>query len=187
MTVGYITLGVVLFVGFVVAGLYNSLIAKRNMVENAFATIDVMLKKRFDLIPNIVESVKQYMTHERETLTTIAEMRSKAMSGPTTTNDKVAMDNQMTKLLGGIMVAVEAYPQLKADQSFLQLQRTLNEVEEQLSASRRAYNAAATDFNISIEVFPTNIIAAQLSFSRKQLFEAASAERAPVSVKNLFQ
>ena len=171
MSLTYVMLGIVVFFVVIVVGMYNALIAKRNMVENAFSTIDVMLKKRFDLIPNLVESVKQYMTHERGTLTQITEMRAKATSGNVSSNEKVALDNQMSKMLGGIMVAVENYPQLKANENFIQLQRSLNEVEEQLSASRRAYNAAATDFNIAIEVFPTNLIAAQLSFSRKQLFE----------------
>ena len=131
--------------------MYNSLVDKKNQVENAFGGMDVQLKKRYDLIPNLISSVKTYMRHESDTLTEITELRTKALSGGLSNDDKVDLDNKITSKLGGIMVAVENYPDLKASDNFIQLQRSLNEVEEQISASRRSYNASVTDLNNGIE------------------------------------
>ena len=166
--------------------LYNSLVGKKNQVQNVFASIDTLLKKRYDLIPNLIATVKTYMQHERGTLTEITEMRAKAVSGSLSDDQKVDLDNKMTKALGGIMVAVENYPDLKANQNFLQLQGTLNEVEEQISAARRAYNASVTDYNNAVEMFPTNIVASMMNYQRKQVFEIVEKERKNVSVKDLF-
>lgn len=171
----------------VFVGLYNSLIGKKNQVLNAFSSIDTMLKKRFDLIPNLVESVKNYMQHEKGTLTEITQLRSRAMSGPLSDEDKISISNQLGKAIGGIMVAVENYPQLKANENFLQLQASLNEVEEQLSASRRAYNAAVTDYNNAVEMFPTNFLASLMNFKAKPFFETAENERKNVQVGELFK
>ena len=126
------------------------------------------------------------MQHERGTLTEITEMRAKAISGALSDDQKVDLDNKITKALGGIMVAVENYPDLKANRNFLQLQQTLNEVEEQISAARRAYNATVTDYNNSVEMFPTSIMASMMSYKRKQVFEISEKERQNVNVKNLF-
>ncbi len=166
--------------------LYNSLVGKKNQVQNVFASIDALLKKRYDLIPNLVSTVKTYMQHEKSTLTEITEMRAKAVSGNLSDDQKVELDNKITKTLGGIMVAVENYPDLKANQNFLQLQKTLNEVEEQISAARRAYNATVTDYNNSVEMFPTNIMASMMNYKRKQVFEIPEKERKNVNVKDLF-
>ena len=166
--------------------MYNTLVGKKNQVENAFATIDALLKKRYDLIPNLVSTVKQYMEHEAGTLTQITELRARAISGTLSSDESVALNNQLGKMLGGIMVAVENYPDLKANQNFLQLQGSLNEVEEQLSAARRAFNASVTDYNNAVEMFPTNIMAGMMSYRRKQLFEASEAERETPDVKDLF-
>ena len=166
--------------------LYNSLVGKKNQVANVFASIDALLKKRYDLIPNLVATVKTYMEHERGTLTEITEMRTKAVSGGLSDDQKVELDNKITKALGGIMVAVENYPDLKANQNFLQLQKSLNEVEEQISAARRAYNAAVTDYNNAVEMFPTSIMASLMSYQLKQVFEVSEKERENVDVKNLF-
>ena len=166
--------------------LYNSLVGKKNQVQNVFASIDALLKKRYDLIPNLIATVKTYMQHERGTLTEITEMRAKAVSGALSDDQKVDLDNKITKALGGIMVAVENYPDLKANQNFLQLQQTLNEVEEQISAARRAYNATVTDYNNSVEMFPTNIVASMMNYQRKQVFEIPDKERKNVNVKDLF-
>ena len=183
MTTPIIIVGVVALL-FVV--MYNSLIGKKNNVENAFGSVDVMLKKRYDLIPNLVETVKQYMTHEKETLTKITELRTRAMSGGMSSDDKVSLENQLTKAIGGIMVAVENYPDLKASDNFDMLQRSWNEAEEQISAARRSYNAAVTTYNNGVEMFPTNIIDNMLNYSRKEVFEIPETERQNISAKNLF-
>ena len=183
MTTPIIIVGVAILL-FVV--MYNSLIGKKNNVENAFGSVDVMLKKRYDLIPNLVETVKQYMTHEKETLTKITELRTRAMSGGMSSDDKVSLENQLTKAIGGIMVAVENYPDLKASDNFDMLQRSWNEAEEQISAARRSYNAAVTTYNNGVEMFPTNIIANMLNYSRKEVFEIPETERQNISAKSLF-
>jgi len=169
-----------------VFGVYNSLVGKKNQVENAFASIDTILKKRYDLIPNLVATVKQYMQHEAGVLTQVTELRAKAMSGGVSSNEAVDLNNQIGKAIGGIMVAVERYPDLKASENFQQLQRTLNEVEEQLSAARRAFNASVTDYNNAVEMFPTNIMAGMMGYERRKLFEVAESERQTPDVKNLF-
>ena len=183
MTVVAIVLAVVVLI---VVSLYNSLVNKKNQVANAFAGIDALLKKRYDLIPNLVAAVQKYMGHERGALTEITQLRAKAVSGNISDDEKVALNNQMSKMLGGIMVAVENYPDLKANQNFLQLQASLNETEEQISAARRSYNAAVTDYNNAIEMFPTNILAGMMSYKAKTVFEAGETERQNVDVKKLF-
>ncbi|MGL4855200.1 MAG: LemA family protein [Lentisphaeria bacterium] len=165
---------------------FNTLIVNRNNVDNAFAAIDVQLKKRCDLIPNLVSAVKTYMTHESQTLTQIAQLRSQAINPNLSATEKVALNNQISSALRNIMVQVERYPNLKADQSFLHLQRTLNEIEEQLSAARRSYNAAVTHFNNSIQMFPTSIFANILGFRPRELFTITEAERAVPNVGQLF-
>ena len=167
--------------------LYNSLVVKKNQVNNAFAGTDALLKKRYDLIPNLVETVKTYMQHEQKTLTEITEMRSKAMSGPLSDDDKIDLNNKLGKAVGGIMVAVENYPDLKANQNFMQLQGSLNEIEEQISAARRAYNASVTDYNNAVEMFPTNILASMMNYKQRKLFETAESERQNVNVGSLFK
>ncbi len=163
--------------------IFNSLIRRKNAVENAFASIDVMLRKRYDLIPKIVETVKAYMNYERELLTEITELRIKALSQTLTAEERVQVENRLGTRLTDLLVAVENYPDLKASTNFLQLQGTLNEVEEQLAASRRAFNAAVTIYNNSIEVFPSNIIASMMQYKRRSLFEIPSAKREEVSSK----
>lgn len=167
-------------------GIYNSLVGKKNQVENAFASIATILKKRYDLIPNLVATVKQYMQHEAGVLTQVTELRAKAVSGGVSPNEAVDLNNQIGKAIGGIMVAVENYPDLKASENFQQLQRTLNEVEEQLSAARRAFNASVTDYNNAVEMFPTNIMAGMMNYERRKLFEVPESERQTPDVKELF-
>jgi len=166
--------------------LYNSLVAKKNQVENAFASIAAILKKRYDLIPNLVATVKQYMQHEAGVLTEVTELRAKAISGDVSANETVDLNNRIGQALGGIMVAVENYPDLKASENFQQLQRSLNEVEEQLSAARRAFNSSVTDYNNAVEMFPTNIMARLMNYQRRKLFEVSEAERQAPDVKSLF-
>ena len=162
---------------------FNGLVMKRNRCENAFATIDVMLKKRYDLIPNLVETVRGYARHERELLEQVTELRARAASGPLPTDEAVVLNNRITGLLRRLLVVVEAYPELKANENFLQLQRALNEVEEQISAARRAYNAAVMDLNNAVQMFPSSIVAGMTGFGTRRFFEAAGAERSVPRVR----
>ena len=177
---------VVVLIALILMSMYNGLIRKNNDVENAFGGIDVQLKKRYDLIPNLIATVKQYMTHEKELLTKVTELRSKAIDGSLSNEEKVAVDNQITQSVKGIMVAVENYPDLKANENFINLQRTMNEVESQISAARRAYNAAVTSFNNGVETFPSNIMAGIMKLSVKNVFEIPEIERENINAKDLF-
>lgn len=180
-----IIVAVVLFL-LIVISIFNSLTNKKNQVANAFGTIDVQLKNRYDLIPNLVATVQQYATHERELLSKITDLRTRALQQNVTPEDRVNLDNQISSALSGLMVAVENYPDLKASQNFIDLQRALNEVESQIAAARRAYNAAVTDYNNAIEMFPGNLMAGMMLLKTKQVFTATETERGNVNVKNLF-
>ena len=166
--------------------MYNGLIRRRNEVDNAFGGMDVQLKKRYDLIPNLVSTVKQYASHEKDLLTKVTEMRAQASSGNLNNDEKVALDNQISAGMKSIMVAVENYPDLKANENFMNLQRTLNEVESQISAARRTYNAVITLYNNGIQTFPRNIIAGNMKMQTKQVFEIPEVERQNVDVKSMF-
>ena len=180
-----IIIGVVVIL--VVVFIYNSLIAKKNQVTNVFGTIDALLKKRYDLLPKLISTVKAYMEHEKSLLTEITEMRAKAVSGRLSDDEQVDLDNKLSKMLGGIMVAVENYPDLKANQNFLQLQRAMNEIEEQISAARRAYNAAVTAYNNAVEMFPTNVAASMMRYKLKKVFEINEEQREDVDAEKLFK
>jgi LemA protein len=181
-----IIIAVVVVLGLIVMSMYNGLVRKKNEVANAFGGMDVQLKKRYDLIPNLISTVKQYMTHERELLTKVTELRAQAMDADLSDESKVDLDNQITHAMKGIMVAVENYPDLKANENFLNLQRTMNEVESQISASRRAYNAAVTDFNNGVQMFPSSMIAGMMKLSPKKVFEIPDVERQNYNAKDLF-
>ncbi len=183
MVIGLSIAGVlILFIIFT----YNSLIKKKNQVENSFGSIDAMLKKRYDLIPNLVETVKQYMTYEKDTLTQITELRTQATSGNLSGDEKVDLENKIAGQMRGIMVAVENYPDLKSSANFIQLQGSWNEAEEQISAARRFFNSAVTDFNNAIQVFPNSVMAGMMGLKAKRVFEIPEEERKNVSAKNLF-
>lgn len=167
----------VLVVLFVVS-LYNRLVRARNGAENAFSSIDVQLKQRCDLIPKLVDSMRAYMTHEKGTLDELTALRERASVPGASPADRVALDQQMSGLMRGLMVRAEAYPDLKASETVTMLQRSLNEVEAQIAAARRTYNAAVTGFNTAIEVFPANLLAGMFGFARRPLFEASADERA---------
>jgi LemA protein len=170
----------------IIAAMYNGLIRRCNEVDNAFGGMDVQLKKRHDLIPNIVATVKQYAAHEKELLTKVTDMRAKAISGNLSADEKVALDNEISAGMKSIMVAVENYPDLKASENFINLQRTLNEVESQISAARRTYNAVITDYNNGIQTFPQNMLAGMMGMKRKEVFVIPETERQNVNVKSLF-
>ena len=163
--------------------IFNGLVAKRNRVENAFASIDVLLRKRYDLIPNLVATVKGYAAHERAVFEEITRLRAEALKERPRTDRAVELNNRISELLFGIMAVVEDYPELKASEGFLNLQRSLNEVEEQISAARRAYNAAVMDLNNAVQMFPSSVVAGMTGFGRRQFFEAAGAERAVPQVR----
>lgn len=173
---------IILLIAFAFIGTYNSLVAKRNMVKNAFAGIDVQLKKRYDLIPNLVESVKGYMKHEESVLTKLVQLRNTPYSQMDEAQ-KGELDNTLRQFVNGLRVTVEQYPDLKASANFMHLQRTLNETEEQLAAARRSFNAAVTDYNTSIQTFPTNLLAGLFGFTQKNLLENTPEERKNVEVK----
>lgn len=161
----------------IAVGLFNSLVRKKNDVENAFASVDVMLKKRYDLIPALVETVKGYMKHERRVLAEITALRTRIVNDKLSSDERVILENRILQGVSNIMVAVENYPALKASENFLNLQASLNEVEEQLAASRRAFNAAVTIFNNSVETFPSNIMASVMNYTRKSLFNIPDSEK----------
>jgi LemA protein len=166
--------------------MYNSLVGKKNQVENIFGSVDTVLKKRYDLIPNLVSSVQQYMAHEKDLLNNVTELRAQAMKPDLSDHEKIALDKEMTSTLGSIMVAVENYPDLKANENVMHLQRTLHEIEAQISAARRAYNQAVTDYNNAIEMVPTNFMASMMNYKRKEVFAIAETERQNVNVNDLF-
>lgn len=168
-------------VALIFIGIYNSLVVKRNQVDNAMAGIDVQLKKRYDLIPNLVETVKGYAKHEEEVLTRVVELRNTPYN-QMTAEQKNELDNNMQKLISGLRVNIEQYPDLKASANFIQLQRSLNETEEQLSASRRSFNASVMSYNNAVQSFPTNIVAGMFGFSQRTFFEARAEERENVKV-----
>ena len=183
-----IAFGVVIgIIAIFAVGLYNTLVGKKNQVKNLFASVDTLLKKRYNLIPNLVACVEKYMKHERDVLTEVTRLRARALSGNISDDEKIDIDRQISEAIRGIMVAVEQYPGLKANEGFMQLQVTLNEVEEQISAARRAYNAAVTSYNNAVEMFPTNIAAQLMNYKPKRLFAITSAERQNVDVHALFQ
>ncbi len=182
MKKSFIFAGILALLVFWVIGIYNRIIRLRNNRQNAFADIDVQLKQRHDLVPQLVEVVKGYATHEKELLLKITEARSAAM-GATSINDKIAAETRLSSALQGLKVQVEAYPDLKANQNFLQLQEELSDIENKLAAARRYFNAATTEYNNSIETFPANMIAGSFGFKRETLFdlgtERAEAEKPP--------
>jgi LemA protein len=171
-----IFLVVILIIVLWMVSLYNRLVSLRNRRQNAFADIDVQLRQRHDLVPQLVETVKGYAGHERGVLTQVTEARSAAMSAKTI-NDKIVAEQQLTSALQGLRVQVEAYPDLKANQNFLQLQEELSDIENKLAASRRFFNGATTEYNTAVETFPSNLIANNFGFKREIMFDLGTEAR----------
>jgi len=179
MTTVLIVLGIlVLYVVFV----YNGLIARRNQVREAWATIDTQLKRRYDLIPNLLESVKGAAKHERETLDAVISARNAAMNASGVADKSIA-ENALTGALKNIFALAENYPNLKANENFLELQRELTDTENKIQATRQFYNTVVMGLNTSIEQFPTNLIAKMFGITSEKLFEIDDAERAAPKVK----
>lgn len=174
-----IVLVAIVIIGFMAISIYNNLVTLRNNRENAFANIDVQLQQRYDLIPNLVSTVKGYATHESETLQKITNARAAAMNA-TSINDKIAAENQLTSALANLKVSVEAYPELKANENFLQLQSELSDIENKLAAVRRFFNSATKEYNTALQVFPANLIAGPFGFHKEPMFEIPAEERAIV-------
>ena len=159
----------------VVALMYNGLITSRNRVKNAWSQIDVQLQRRFDLIPNLVESVKGYMTHEESVLAKVTELRT-SWANASTVSKKAELDSELTGALKTIMSVSENYPDLKANQNFTELQEELRSTEDKIAYARQFYNDSVTMYNTKLETIPTNIIASMFNFKQEELFEAASDE-----------
>jgi len=177
-----IFLGILVVIAFVLIGMYNGLVQLRTRADSSWSDIEVQLKRRHDLIPNLVETVKGYAAHEKGTFEDIAKYRSMAMQA-TTPADQAAAENQLTGALKTLFAVSEAYPQLRASEEFTQLQGSLNQTEDSIQNSRRYYNAVVRDLNSRIQSFPTNILAGMFGFQQRQYFEAAAADREPVAVK----
>ena len=176
MTAVIIIVAVIVLLVFIVIGIYNSLVKLRNNRENAFANIDVQLKQRHDLIPQLVATVKGYAQHEKELLTRVTEARAAAMSA-TGINNKIQAENQLSSALAGLKVSLEAYPDLKANQNFLQLQGEISDIENKLAATRRYFNTATRELNNKVQTFPSNILAGMFGFQKEPMFEVPKEER----------
>lgn len=172
-----IVIGAVVLIGLFLVSIYNRLVRLRNTRENAFADIDVQLKQRHDLIPQLVETVKGYMKHESETLTRITEARTAALSAQGI-DQKIAAENQLSTALNGLRVSVEAYPDLKASANFMQLQEEMADIENKLAASRRYFNSTTKELNTSVESFPANLLAGMFGFRRETMFDVGEQQRA---------
>ncbi len=183
----YILLAAVAVVALWLVAVYNGLIRSKNQVDEAFSDIDVQLKRRYDLIPNLVETVKGYMTHEQSTLVRLTEARTAAMAmhdkPGATMQEKEQAENMLSGTLKSLFAVTENYPDLKASQNFLQLQDEISDTENKIQASRRFYNGNTRDFNTKIQVFPTNLIANSLGFKKYEFFQADATEKENVQVK----
>ena len=179
MTVGIIILVIVVLLALWAVGIYNNLVKLRNNRENAFANIDVQLKQRHDLIPQLVATVKGYADHEKEVLLRVTEARSAAMNA-TSINDKIQAENALTSALAGLKISLEAYPDLKANQNFLQLQNEISDIENKLAAVRRFFNSATKELNNAVQTFPSNLLAGIFGFKKEPMFEVPQAERADI-------
>ena len=179
---GTIILGVVVVLAVILVVMYNGLIRSKIRVDEAWSDIDVQLKRRYDLIPNLIETVKGYAKHEKEIFEKVTELRTQAMSGGSL-EERGKTENMLTDTLKSLFAVAENYPDLKANENFLELQRELTDTEDKIQASRRFYNGNVRDFNTKIAVFPTNMMAGMLGFSAREFFQADEAEKEPVAVK----
>ena len=176
-----IVVAVVVLVGLYGVKIYNGLVSLRTRVEEAWSDIQVQMKRRYDLIPNLVETVKGYASHERETLEAVVQARNAAVAQNGSPEQQAAADRAVTGALGKLFALAEAYPELKADQNFRALQDELVATEEKLGSSRRFYNGSVRDLNVTVEQFPSNLIAGFFKFGKAQFFELDEDERAAAS------
>ena len=179
MTILYIVVGIIVLVALWVVMNYNRLITLRNRVREAFSDIDVQLKRRYDLIPNLVQTVKGYATHERGVFERVTEARTRAM-GAQGVQEKAQAENVLSETLKSLFAVAENYPDLKASTNFLELQRELRDTEDKIQAARRFYNGNVRDMNTTVESFPANIIAGMFRFVKEEFFELDGETRATV-------
>lgn len=182
MGIGLVLLIALAVVALWVIAVYNGLIKMKNRVDEAWSDIDVQLKRRYDLIPNLINTVKGYAAHEKEVFEKVTAARTMAM-GAGSTQEKAEAENMLSGALKSLFAVSEAYPDLKANQNFLELQRELTDTEDKIQASRRFYNGNVRDFNTKIQVFPSNLIAGMLNFTAREFFEAAEGEKENVKVE----
>ena len=168
-------LGIIVVLAVIIIAMYNGLVTSRQKVKNAWSQIDVQLQRRFDLIPNFVETVKGYMQHEKDTLTKVTELRT-SWANATTVDEKAELNNQLSGALKTIMAVSENYPDLKANQNFMELQEELRNTENKISYARQFYNDSVTMYNTKLQVIPTNIIAGMFHFTEESLFKVESDE-----------
>ena|SRR6185503_11759623 len=171
-----VVIGILVVIILWVISLYNSLVRLRNRRQNAFADIDVQLRQRHDLVPQLVETVKGYAAHEKEVFLRVTEARTAAINSKTI-DEKIVAEQQLTAALQGLKVQVEAYPELKANQNFLQLQEELSDIENKLAAARRFFNGATTEYNNAVESFPGNLLARNFGFIREMFFDLGAESR----------
>ena len=171
-----IIFAIVFLIILILISIYNRLVRLRNNREQAFADIDVQLKQRHDLIPQLVKTVKGYMDHEKSVLTEITEARSGALKA-STIDEKIGAERRLSQALQGFNIAVEAYPDLKANQNFMNLQEEISDVENKLAAARRFFNSATKEINNAVEVFPANLVAGMFGFKRETMFDLGTVER----------
>ncbi|MEB2846925.1 LemA family protein [Rhizobiales bacterium RZME27] len=181
----YIILGIIVVAALYVVMIYNGLVKSRQMAEEAWSGIDVQLKRRADLIPNLIETVKGYAAHEKGTFEEVVRLRNQAQAVPAgDVEGRAVAEGMLSQALGKLFALAEAYPDLKANQNFLELQTSLETLESEIQMSRRYYNGAARDLNVKVESFPSNIVAGQFGFAKKPFFEITNeADRAVPSVK----
>lgn len=179
----WIVVAIIVVVIFWLIAVYNGLITLKNRTDEAWSDIDVQLKRRYDLIPNLIETVKGYAHHEQETFRQVVEARNAAMNQSGGVEEKAKAENMLSSTLKSIFALAESYPDLKANQNFLKLQDELSDTENKIQAARRFYNGNARDFNIKIEVFPNNLIVNALKFKKFDYFEAAEEAKKNIEVK----
>lgn len=183
----YFIIGIVFILLFYIIFINNNLIAKKNYVEQAYSAVDVYLKKRNDLIPNLIQVVKKYTSHEADTLIKITELRSKAETNRQNETYDAKTEKDLKNIMANLDIQVENYPDLKADKQYTQLMHSFNEIEEQISAARRSYNGRVTEYNNYTEMFPYNIIASAKAYKRKDVFEAAESDKQTIDAKSIFE
>jgi len=181
-TITIVVLALVAVLVFWAIGLYNGLIKLKNRVDEAWSDIDVQLKRRYDLIPNLIKTVKGYAKHEKEVLENVTEARTRAM-GASDPKDQIEAENMLSETLKSLFAVSENYPDLKANENFLELQRELSDTENKIQAARRFYNGNVRDFNTKIQTFPNNMIAGSLNFKDRDFFEAEEEEKKNVELK----
>lgn len=177
-----VIIGIILLLVFYMIGVYNKLVNHRNKVNNQWSQIDIQLKRRADLIPNLVETVKGYAKHEKDTLNGVIEARNKAVNA-TSVNDKVKANNELSGAISKLFALSESYPDLKANENFLSLQNDLKETENKITYARQFYNDAAMNFNNVVEMFPSNIVANMFKFKKFEFFQVAEEEKETPKVK----